>query len=345
MKRIWTWAIAPLAALGVMGGANAALAKDIMGASCTAPAPVPCVGAACTTAQPNATDPKTGRKFFLDYPCDLKANEKVIFVLNLHGAGSSSVWQHRYFPIVDYVSKYRLVVATPQAATSPTRVPGQPGTRMWVAAEDDAFLESLSDQVIAAFGKQNIKSFWLAGHSQGGGASARIVCTPYFASKVDGFLSLSGGRVGGSHMNPRFGPPKADGSPPDARPAAAPGPLPACEFSHIYETGEYEITDLQTTSPWADQLGCKPRVVEKDIVDTDAGYVWDNGRAGYKVWGMKAHPGTANEFLYPGCRDKRVVADVVRLDKGHTEGLEPKVTETLVKLIAGAPGGKLAKGG
>ena len=40
----------------------------------------------------------------------------------------------------------------------------------------------------------------------------------------------------------------------------------------------------------------------------------------------------------------RVVADVVRMDKGHTEGLEPKVTEELVKMIVAAPGGKVAGG-
>ena len=39
---------------------------------------------------------------------------------------------------------------------------------------------------------------------------------------------------------------------------------------------------------------------------------------------MKARPGVAEEYLYPGCRDGRVVADFVRLDKGHTEGLEPR---------------------
>lgn len=27
-------------------------------------------------------------------------------------------------------------------------------------------------------------------------------------------------------------------------------------------------------------------------------------------------------MVYDGCKDGRVVADVVRLDKGHTEGLE-----------------------
>jgi len=31
---------------------------------------------------------------------------------------------------------------------------------------------------------------------------------------------------------------------------------------------------------------------------------------------------------------------VVRLDKGHTEGLEPRITEALVELIVSAPGGK-----
>ena len=36
-----------------------------------------------------------------------------------------------------------------------------------------------------------------------------------------------------------------------------------------------------------------------------------------------------------------MVADVVRIDKGHTEGLEPKVTEELVKLMLSAKGGKL----
>jgi hypothetical protein len=36
-----------------------------------------------------------------------------------------------------------------------------------------------------------------------------------------------------------------------------------------------------------------------------------------------------------------VIADVVRLDKGHTEGLEPRVTEELIKLMVSAPGGKV----
>ena len=36
---------------------------------------------------------------------------------------------------------------------------------------------------------------------------------------------------------------------------------------------------------------------------------------------------------------------MMRIDKGHTEGLEPKVTEELIKLIIAARGGKIQKGG
>jgi hypothetical protein len=35
-----------------------------------------------------------------------------------------------------------------------------------------------------------------------------------------------------------------------------------------------------------------------------------------------------------------LVADVMRLDKGHTEGLEPKVTEELIRMMLAAPGGR-----
>ena len=50
--------------------------------------------------------------------------------------------------------------------------------------------------------------------------------------------------------------------------------------------------------------------------------------------------GAAEVYVYPNCKDGRVVADVVRLDKGHTEGLEPNVMEEIVKLMVSARGGK-----
>jgi hypothetical protein len=291
----------------------------------------------------NATDPKTGRKFWLDYPCDLRSGDKVVFILNLHGFGSVGQWQRHYFPAFDYKDKYKLVVATPTAATQRQIAPGTPGARMWVAEADDAHLQNIADMVIGEFGAKKIKAFWLAGHSQGGITARRIVCTPYFANTVDGVLSLSGGRMGGVEMNPRFGPPKADGSPPDARPARAIDPaLPACDVSHIYETGEHEIVALPATSGLAEKYGCAARVEKPDLVDDKAGYVWDYARQGYPVWGMKARPGIAKAWVYPKCKGARLVADVERMDKGHTEGLEPKVTEELVKMIVSAPGGEIA---
>jgi hypothetical protein len=47
-------------------------------------------------------------------------------------------------------------------------------------------------------------------------------------------------------------------------------------------------------------------------------------------------------YVFPNARGARVIADVVRLDKGHTEGYEPKITEELIKMVVAAPGGKLA---
>jgi hypothetical protein len=100
---------------------------------------------------------------------------------------------------------------------------------------------------------------------------------------------------------------------------------------------------LPGTSTWADRFGCAARVAQSDVVDTEAGYVHDGGRQnpGTRAWGLLPRPGRAEVFVYPGCRGGRVVADVVGIDKGHTEGLEPRVTEGLVRLMLSAGGGKV----
>ncbi|HEV8483948.1 MAG TPA: alpha/beta hydrolase [Blastocatellia bacterium] len=312
--------------------------------------------------QGNVVEMKTRRPYFLDYPCDLKKGEKVTFILSLHGAGSYGNWQRNYFPIMDYKDKYRLVIATPN---SPTKV--------W-SAVDDEYLQNIVNFVIEQLGRENIKAFWLVGHSQGGMTSNRIVRTDFFKDKVDGWLSLSGGRLGGnpgraaSFGAPRPGAPAtgtaapATGATPPAapgggdRPAPAPNPAmaaamaalrepPAADFSFIYETGRREMDEkgLLETSDWATKYGCSARGKPEEIVDTKAGYVYDSTRQNppNPSWGLLPAPGKAQVFVYPGCKDGRVVADVVRLDKGHTEGLEPKIVEELVKLMLSAKGGKL----
>jgi pimeloyl-ACP methyl ester carboxylesterase len=282
---------------------------------------------------------KTGRNYFLDYPCDLKRGEPVTFILSLHGGGSYGNWQRHYFPLLDYVTKHRLVVATP---FSPRRV--------WTA-EDDTYLQNIVSGVIDDLGASNIKAFWLVGHSQGGATSTRLVCTDFFRTKVDGLLSLSGGRIGGAAKRAvNAAPPPVNGS--SAGPGAAAGTPraaltppspPTCDFSHIYTTGEHEIAALPDASARAEMYECSAKVKRPDITDTRPGYVFDRTRQnpGTKQWGLLPRPGKAEVFVYPNCRDARVVADVVRIDKGHTEGLEPNVTDGLISLMLSARGGKV----
>src|SRR5438067_11812495 len=83
---------------------------QLAGVKCETPPPLHCSDANCgamVTEPGTAVESKTGRKFFLDFPCDLKPNEKVTFILSLHGAGSYGNWQRHYFPILDYAKKYR----------------------------------------------------------------------------------------------------------------------------------------------------------------------------------------------------------------------------------------------
>ncbi|HKQ72865.1 MAG TPA: alpha/beta hydrolase [Blastocatellia bacterium] len=327
------------------------------GTTCVAGAPyLHCPDRECTGAtvvnQGNVVEMKTRRTYFLDYPCDLKKGEKVTFILSLHGGGSYGNWQRHYFPLLDHVDKYRLVVATPN---SPTRA--------WTQV-DDEYLHNIVNFVIEQVGKENIKAFWLAGHSQGGATSNRLVRTDFFKDKVDGFLSLSGGRLGGNPGRSSTFSPGGAGAPGAAttsagtaestRPAAPGGnnpmttalrELPAADFSHIYTTGQREVDEkgVPEASEWAKKYSCGPRLAPREIEDSKAGYVYDSSRLNLlrPGWGLLPGPGKAQVFVYPGCKNERVVADVVRLEKGHTEGLEPKVTEELIKLMLSAPGGKL----
>ena len=341
----------PVVVATVVGAAFASIAGaapvQLAGAPCTRPPVLHCPDSGCSagvvTDGGPVQEPATGRTYFLDYPCDLKRGEKVMFILSVHGAGSYGNWQRHYFPLLDYVDKYRLVVATP---FSPRRV--------W-SAQDDEYLQNITTMVIDQIGRSNIKAFWLAGHSQGGLTSSRIICSDFFRTKVDGFLSLSGGRVGGQAGRaanfgvpaPAAAPTGRGAAPPLPTGALTPPPAPTCDFSHIFTTGEHEISSLPNTSERAQKYGCSVDVKPRQVVDVKAGYVYDGTRQnpGNAAWGLLPRPGTAEIREFRKCRDKRVVADVVRRDKGHTEGLEPAVTEELVKLMISARGGKIQQGG
>ena len=321
--------------------------------SCASPPPEHCPDTNCAgpvlTSAGTAVEPKTGRKYFLDYPCDLKRGEKVTFILSLHGGGSYGNWQRHYFPAMDYKEKYRLVIATPNAPA-----------RVWTEA-DDAYLQSIVETVYAQVGAKNIKAFWIVGHSQGGMTSNRLVRTEFFKQRVTGWLSLSGGRLGPTPpipasfftaVLPAGGSQPLPTTPqqlgerlaaafPGVRLAPPPSGLPDGAFSFIFETGEHELGDapIPEGSPWAERLQCGARIRRADVIDTKPGYVYDPTRQnpGSDAWGRLPRPGTAEVLEYPRCKGGRVVADVVRKGKGHTEGLEPRVTEQLIQLMVRKP--------
>ena len=344
-----------LAAIGGSAFAQQAApaASTLLGTNCNAPPAYHCPDTACESpvvTQPgNTVEMKSRRTYFLDCPQGYKPGDKVNLVLSLHGGGSYANWQRNYAPFMDVKDKYKLVIMTP----------GSP-TRVWSAA-DDEYLQNIVDSVVGAVGKGNVERFILAGHSQGGMTSNRIICTDYFKDKVDVRISLSGGRVGpttsagrgfGAGGQPVYQQVPGQAPPPaPARPgglgAAAPSGPPggACDYSFIFENGEYETVPGEA-SPLADKFGCQKRVKQDDVVDPKAGYVWDATRQdpGTDGWGHYPRSGRAQVYAYPGCKDGRVVADVIRLQKGHTEGLEPNVTDKLIQLAVSAKGGKIKNG-
>ncbi|MBZ5610842.1 MAG: hypothetical protein LAP38_21475 [Acidobacteriia bacterium] len=349
----------PMLALAAAAYAAKSGPLELGGVACQNPPPMHCPDANCgalVSEQGTAVEPKTNRKFFLDYPCDLKKGEKVTFILSLHGAGSIGNWHRHYFPLIDFKDKYRLVIATPTSSVVPN---SNPPTHVWNGETDDAYLQNIVSMVYDQIGAKNIKAFWLVGHSQGGMTSNRIIRTDFFKQKVDGWLSLSGGRLGGSPGRGSFGNLGRGPAPGPGRGAAAgragdPGrggpdlsaamaalrEPPANEFSFIFETGQHEMDDkgIPETSAWAKTIGCGERVRKADIVDTKPGYVYDSTRQnpGSDGWGRLPRPGTAEVYEYSNCKGGRIVADVVREAKGHTEGLEPHVTEELIQLMLSA---------
>ena len=293
-------------------------------------------------------DQNSGRKFFVDFAADADDRDDLTFILNLHGGGSVGMWQRLYFPAQDHADELGLVVAAPSSKTK------QPMSH-WAPEADDEHLKAIVTMIRERFGSR-LRSFWLVGHSQGGMTSNRLLRDPWWGDRVDGWLSLSGGRIGPAPFVKDFGPPRTEEERKAmeefmaARRAQAFGTEPAlheADFSFIFAVGEHEIDSLPSDSPWAQRYGAGPREEQPDVVDDTKGQVHDGRFKGrYKQsWGREPRPGTAKVWIYPGARDGRVIADVVRLDKGHTEGLEPKVTRRLLELVVSAPGGKLIQAG
>ena len=69
----------------------------------------------------SAVDEKTGRKFYLDDPDDLKPGEPVTFILNLHGTTplAQHFYQHGYFSAHQFAASHNLIIVTPSSVVVP----------------------------------------------------------------------------------------------------------------------------------------------------------------------------------------------------------------------------------
>ena len=211
-------------------------------------------------------DEKTGRKFYLDDPDDLKPGEKLTFLLNLHGGGSVGAWQRAYFPAVDYKNKYRLVIATPSAATK------EPARR-WVGEADDEHLHNIVELRVRQVRRGEHRRL-LAGRPQPGRHDLAAGCCARTPSSRIGSTAGSACPAGASgrpnvaeDVRPPLRARRQARRMPIVRPAPA-GPPPV-EMSLIFTVGEHEIKSLPETSPWAEKYGAGPRQRRPDIVDTE----------------------------------------------------------------------------
>jgi hypothetical protein len=142
--------------VSAVGPAFGAPGRTLAGVTCETPPPVHCTLDGCTREQlgnlGNAKEPKSGRSFFLDYPCDLKPGEPVVF---------SEPARRR---IDRQLAAALLPCSRLQGQVPPrhrdahrrhdrTITPGAPGVRMWNADADDAFLRDLVDYLFAEIGR------------------------------------------------------------------------------------------------------------------------------------------------------------------------------------------------
>jgi hypothetical protein len=169
----------------------------------------------------------------------------------------------------------------------------------------------VSEQIVAS----NIKAFWLTGHSQGGTTSNRLLRTEFSKTRVDGWLSLAGGRLGANPGRVSLGitpAAPATGSTGTASgttaATAALATLPDADFSFIFTIGRHEMDEkgLPAESEWAKKYSCGSREaarerrherglrVRPEPSDSDVALLGTGARSGYgagsAVSGLQRRP-------------------------------------------------------
>ena len=127
-----------------------------------------------------------GRDVTLHYPC-VREGAPVTFILNLHGTMPEQTlkgYQVPYFRAHWHVDTHNLIVVAPKAIGAQWGV--------FDGGADEPHLLEIIDWVYTTFGKLDIRSMWVAGHSQGALYAKTFVCHPAIADKVGGVVAQAG---------------------------------------------------------------------------------------------------------------------------------------------------------
>ena len=192
------------------------------------------------------------------------------------------------------------------------------------------------------------------GHSHGGVTAHRLLMTPFFCDKVTGWVSLSGGRLGspGAYVpldsTSRYLVPYGDRLRAGVR-------LPGPPCSNALGVGLGDTCSLPDTTCRTFIRPASTSSQPRDCLTMRLGHRnSDAGRRHVDLMsstrrpvrygihvpsqtrgpsaGRKPRSGRARVFAYPDYSNGHV-ADVIRMDKGHTAGLDPYVTEEIIKLM------------
>lgn len=152
---------------------------------------VACGGPAGAFGLGSANHTMDGREMIVSYPCNKHEGAPVTFILNLHGTTPVNLhfYQHGYFAAHAFIESHNLIVVTPSSVV-----------QQWGNGDngqDEPHLMNIIDWVYSSFSGLDIRGMWVAGHSWGGGYTARFGCKAELADKVKGLVMQSGGSVGG----------------------------------------------------------------------------------------------------------------------------------------------------
>jgi hypothetical protein len=149
--------------------------------------------------------------------------------------------------------------------------------------------------------------------------SNRLLGLDFFKERVDGWLSLSGGRIGPAERSPTPGAQGGAAAVRRGRRRTATGPVYHARPTSPSSSRSESTKSLRSRRPPVGREVRRrtARAAARRRVDESRGsYMTGSARVSRRPRGaLYPRPGTAQVYVYPNARDGRLIADVVRLDK------------------------------